>query len=395
MIEVVGGCYRERCVFPNWAQLYGSGARAAALIPSLGGAARLHSFADDRAKADLSCLAKNYNFSCKVHESLITPEFFYLHALSTPVVNSVPSCPKIDVEGEVILRFGMLEAETVVHGKKVIYDPQSGSPEHFFENGSTAERLALVLNLKEIQALTGEDDPYEAIKMLSHDKRVEVVIVKMGPDGGVIYSNGEVLTIPCIKTPRVFPIGSGDVFSATFAYYWGEKDVSSYEAALLATKATACYCASSSLILPPNFQDTISEEQECRPKLNSQVRQVYLAGPFFNIAERWLIEELRQILLGFGFKVFSPVHEIGPGKANDVAPKDIEGLQNCDVIFAVVNGLDSGTIFEIGYGRALDKPVFVLAQNEKEEDLKMIAGTKCMVSSELATLIYQLAWSER
>lgn len=395
MIEVVGGCYRERCLFPNWTQLYGSGARAAAFISSLGGAATLHSFVDNRAKADLDYLAKNYNFSCEVHESQITPEFFYLHALSTPVISCVPSCPSIDVEGEVVLRFGVLEAETVVHGKKVVYDPQSVSPEHFFKNGSTADQLALVLNLKEIQALTGEVDPHEAIRVVSQDERVEVVIVKMGPDGGIIYSNGEVLTIPCIKTPRVFPIGSGDVFSAAFAYYWGEKNVSSYDAALLATKATACYCANSSLILPPNFQDTISQEQECRPNLEAQVRQVYLAGPFFNLAERWLVEELRQILLGLGFKVFSPIHEIGSGKANDVAPKDIEGLQSSDVILAVVNGLDPGTIFEIGYGRALDKPVFVLAQNEKEEDLKMIVGMKCMVSSDLATLIYQLAWSDR
>ena len=42
--------------------------------------------------------------------------------------------------------------------------------------------------------------------------------------------------------------------------------------------------------------------------------------------------------------VFSPVHDVGPGPASEVAPVDIEQLRECDVVFAILDGLDSGTL---------------------------------------------------
>jgi nucleoside 2-deoxyribosyltransferase len=121
-------------------------------------------------------------------------------------------------------------------------------------------------------------------------------------------------------------------------------------------------------------------------------REVYLAGPFFNMPQRWLIEEARRCLSQVGLKVFSPFHDIGPGPAEYIGPKDIEALQRCDVVFAIVDRTDTGTIFEIGYARALGKPVYAFAQTTSEEDLKMIAGTDCRIYGDFVTAIHHAAW---
>ena len=49
-------------------------------------------------------------------------------------------------------------------------------------------------------------------------------------------------------------------------------------------------------------------------------------------------------------KVFSPWHDVGFGVANEVVPKDLHALDNSAIVFAILDGLDSGTLFEIGYG---------------------------------------------
>jgi nucleoside 2-deoxyribosyltransferase len=90
--------------------------------------------------------------------------------------------------------------------------------------------------------------------------------------------------------------------------------------------------------------------------------------------------------------VFSPVHEIGHGSASVVAPADLAALDECDVVFAILDGLDSGTLFEIGYARALNKPVYALAQSISEEDLKMVVGSGCRVFEDFVTALHCVAW---
>jgi nucleoside 2-deoxyribosyltransferase len=128
-----------------------------------------------------------------------------------------------------------------------------------------------------------------------------------------------------------------------------------------------------------------------RAPLKADRDRVYLAGPFFTIAQLWLIEEARRCLTDAGMKVFSPFHEIGPGPAEEIGPADIAALNECDAVFAVLDGLDSGTIFEVGYARALDKPVVGFAQTVTEEDLKMIVGSGCTVIPDFVTAILAVA----
>jgi len=93
------------------------------------------------------------------------------------------------------------------------------------------------------------------------------------------------------------------------------------------------------------------------------VPKIYFAAPFFNPSqierEEWLIKELRHI----GFRVFSPRENIllTPSATQEEREKafqdNIKEINNCDLVFAVTDGKDIGTIWEAGYAYGKNKPV--------------------------------------
>jgi nucleoside 2-deoxyribosyltransferase len=71
---------------------------------------------------------------------------------------------------------------------------------------------------------------------------------------------------------------------------------------------------------------------------------------------------------------------------------DVKGIQDSCVLLAYLDGLDPGTLYEIGYAKALGKPVVVFVQREGEGDLKMIDGAGCIICDDFVTAIYQTVW---
>jgi nucleoside 2-deoxyribosyltransferase len=222
------------------------------------------------------------------------------------------------------------------------------------------------------------------------------VIVKRGALGALILENGQISTVPAFKTSTVWPIGSGDVFAAVFAAQWGVHNASAASAAQSASLATAEYVESRVLPIEKSVIEGTTARQPIelnRKPLSPGEYDVYLAGPFFNMPELWLVDEARLALRGMGLRVFSPYHDVGIGIGKDVAPKDIEALKRSRAVLAIIDGVDTGTIFEVGYARALAKPVVALVQSTPEEPLKMIAGTDCDVVSDFVSAIYHVAWA--
>lgn len=62
-------------------------------------------------------------------------------------------------------------------------------------------------------------------------------------------------------------------------------------------------------------------------------------------------------------------------------------------MLAIADGLDSGTIFEVGYARSRGIPVVMYAENVSPEDLKMMDGTDCFLRDDFVSAIYQTAWN--
>ncbi|SEM10483.1 pfkB family carbohydrate kinase [Variovorax sp. YR750] len=333
----------------------------------------------------------------RTKEASTAVAFDYHHGLETPRIYGVAQpLPEIEVSARHIVRFGMLEGDARVHGDRVVYDPQNAqNPRPFHENGSTARELALVLNQHEASLMTGKTDvPVEEMaRELLQTHKASVVVIKRGPRGALVFDGTNVHAVPAYRSQEVWKIGSGDNFVAHFAHQWMQRGRTPAESADLASRATAFYCETRSFAAPESLAAfnppaiTVSERyaKGWRPT-------VYLAGPFFTLAQLWLVEQARGNLRSMGLTVFSPYHDVGLGSADDVVSKDLDGIRRADFVFAIGDGLDSGTIYEIGFARALNKPVIVYCENESEENKKMIEGSGCTLTKDYVGAVYQAVW---
>lgn len=398
-LHVVGGLYREVCIRPHWDHVFGSAGRAAAAISSFGYATLLHTCSTKDSLQSYMPEVAGLQVSVASQNVDAVPSFRYLYDSAPPSINdfSTPQHTALSVTGEKVLRFGMLECETIVDAEWAVYDPQNvGAPEAFGKNGSKAKRLALVLNSYEaclMADLPAGTSPEVCADLLGRRDDAEVVVVKMGPAGALVWTREVQHTVPAYRTSRVWKIGSGDTFAAHFALAWMEQGRSPAEAAELASRATAFYCENRVLPTPELLEHFEPEVIATSKAFRAGHRpQVYLAGPFFDIAQLWLVEEARARLSEFGFKVFSPFHDVGLGTADDVVHLDLEAIHRCDIMFAIADGIDAGTLYEVGYARAIDKPVIVLSERESDESLKMAQGSGCLVSRDFTTALYNTLW---
>ena len=395
MLNIIGGTYREICHDPNWNELYGSGFRAAiALSKHIPNINFITCIGPDAAE-DLQVVSNVFNIHLQAKSIAETVTFEYENPLAPPRWFSQELTKPVkqvlsDVTADNILLFDLIEASVAVHGKRVVYDPQSGVPVSFRSSGSTAEQLALVLNAREARSLYGQpdaDDLAHVGRSLLASEGAEVVVIKNGAQGALVIEPAGVQAIPVFATRSVFPIGSGDIFSAVFAWQWLHEQQPAAAAARLASQLTAQYCQFKYLPLP-------AKPDEEFPALtpSTQPNKIYLAGPFFTQAERWMITECLLKLSEFGNEVFSPYHHIGLGPANEVVPQDIAALKWCDVVFAVLDGFDPGTVFEVGYAKALGKKVIGLVTNTRPHDLTMFEGTNCEITSDFTSAVYRASW---
>ena len=134
------------------------------------------------------------------------------------------------------------------------------------------------------------------------------------------------------------------------------------------------------------------------------MRNIYLAGPFFNeqqiALEEQVYEQLKQNETVN--QIFRPckhqdqnAFDSEPWRRNTFL-SDINQIRMCDIIVAIVDFLevdgevipDPGTVWELGFGYALGKPlVLVNAQNYQKINLMLERSyTKAVLLDELATL---------
>jgi nucleoside 2-deoxyribosyltransferase-like protein/pfkB family carbohydrate kinase len=391
-LAVVGGTYTERCQMPFWSQLFGSGLRAACAVSGRGSIVTLHTYVTESHRLLLASTAASFGVDTMSSPSPGGFEFDYRHSLSQPRIRQtnegVYELPPLEVNEERVLAFGMLESNPVIHGERVVYDPQSPyEAVPFDQNGSEAAHLAIVSNWGEARKLSRETDIRQAGEKLLEN--CDVAVIKRGPHGAYVFEQGKMTRVPAFRTRHVFLIGSGDVFSASFAYAWAVEEKDPVNAANFASLATALYCQTKvlpiSVPLPTDF----------RPNEVTVGAQplIYLAGPFFSPQQLWMVEEARTALMTQGAKVFSPYHDVGFGPPKLVAQKDIEALEKCDRMFALLDGHDPGTVFEVGYARARGMPVTTLIASSDPVHLTMFTGTGCEVFHDFVSAIYNAVWS--
>lgn len=398
-IHVVGGVYREYCVHPRWYDIFGSAGRAALAMATTGSPVVLHSYLSNAAIRVINEKAAWLD-SFEVAPTPVNCEvlFKYLHDMAVPVISGVPATPHcpIRVTEERVLRFGMLEGDAVINATWAVYDPQNAQRAiPFGANGSTATHLALVLNYWEAAQLSSMAgaSPESIAPVLAVQEKAEVVIIKMGPRGAFVWTTTGTTQVPAYRTKRVWKIGSGDCFAAHFANAWMHDGLTPADAADVASHATAYYCETQGFPTKENLSTCIFPPVELSADyLTGKQHQVYLAGPFFDLMQIWMVEQAQANLRDLGLNVFSPYHDVGLGSADDVVAKDLDAILESDVVFAIADGLDAGTIYEIGYARALGKPVVVYSERQHPEHLKMMKGSDCIICSDYTTALYSTLW---
>lgn len=389
-IEIVGGIYREKVAFPYWDQLMGSAGRSAMALVGHVDQVRLHSSVTDREMITATASFAAMGIDLRLQERMQAIEFDYIHTLAVPTISPGRALSPIsipDIAGEVVIKFGMMESDPKVDGNYVVFDPQAPhNPQSFLSSGSSAKHLAVIANRGEILSMAKADTVNDAVRTLFEKERADVIVVKDGIEGATVYVAGESHHVPAFKTKNVFSLGSGDVFVAAFALAWAINQLSPLDAALFASKSVANYVETQGLPIMPS--DKLVE----RETVTKAGGKIYLAGPFRETGQRLFINDARAHLKALGMEVFSPIHDIGPGVAEVVVKQDLSALDQCDAVFAILNGSSPGTVFEVGYARALEKPVFCVTQNMRDVDIKLPKGSGAHLHDDYVSALFQIAW---
>ncbi|MEP9400157.1 PfkB family carbohydrate kinase [Mesorhizobium sp. KR2-14] len=379
-MHIAGGLYHELCETPKWSARFGSGGRAAAAVSSLSPGSTLHTYTrSDNSPGSDKLAGLGVQLRCSHSDIVIA--FAYFHPLSQPHIEpqpgSIPQQPPIHVSGDVVLRFGFLEGTAVVQAAQAIYDPQTAlRPEPFGANGSTAKRLALVMNELELYRYTGCTDlATAAAKAMAPGDQETVVVVKRGVRGVTVYEpNAAPMDVPAYYSSRVFKIGTGDVFSAVFAHHWGEAGLPATAAADLASRSVSAYCET--MNLPVETELLTSRE----PLTGRAPSRIVLHGSTGTIGRRYTLEEARFQLKGLGMEVLSPQLDDSP------APTIVEDAS----LLIVADGLSKKDIREIC---DIQTYVNIIILDEDDRfDTADFSGFDAKLVNEFASALYQSGW---
>ncbi|KTW06587.1 PfkB family carbohydrate kinase, partial [Sphingomonas sanguinis] len=274
--------------------------------------------------------------------------------------------------GGVGLRVGFVEGEAVVSAGRAVYDPQGWrGPRDFAENGSTAGELALVLNEAELEAMGGAGQVDDAARDLIRSGRATSVIVKRGFRGAVVVDSALRLHyVPAFRSERVFKIGTGDVFSASFAHHWGVERRAPEAAARAASLSVAQYASFGSFDVAPSSSEP--PEVGGRP-----LGQVVVIGATDAIGSRYVLEEA----------VFR-LRELG---VDALASSPSLDAKNAAATLILADGMTAQAVAESLDAACSGSPVVVLRESATAAALPM--GAALDVTDDFTTALYRVAWA--
>lgn len=390
-MRIVGGTYRERCANPRYDALVGSGLRAAASLAASTSDIRLTTALHTSEQMEAGVVADTLSVNLEFVARTRPVSFTYFTPLNAPVIGGLGSQLRQDitVDDDAVLLFGLIESGQIrARGRRVVVDPQR--PRNLTQDDMPtvhADEQAWTLNERETTQLAGLRDVSAAAKRLVAQRDLSVVVTKCGPQGALVTNaDGTQVEVAASATESVFPIGSGDVFAATFAWAWADQHFDPVDAATIASNAAAHWCATKDFPTPASV---LNGDHFGKPVPTTKVGPVYLAGPFFNLQQRWLIDVVNAALSP---RVWSPSHQVGAG-GPEVAKQDLDGLQLCDSVLALLDDNDQGTVFEVGWATKSGIPVVMYAEHLDTEGSKMLLGTGAEHYDDLSTAVYKAQWA--
>jgi len=129
---------------------------------------------------------------------------------------------------------------------------------------------------------------------------------------------------------------------------------------------------------------------------------IYLAAPFFNEKQLAFVESIENVLISAKLDFYSPrsegvlssqTQEEKMKNKRAIYDKNIENLDKCDLMVAVIDGRDTGTIWEMGY--AIGKGVTVISISNEGYGLNiMLAESVQAHTKSLGEMLYSITYPE-
>jgi hypothetical protein len=399
---IVGGTYDEHVIAPQNEDLAGSGLRAAAALAA-DADVRLITAVDPMTQPVADSVFMTYGVNATVIERDEPVGFQYFTPMSPPSIDGPSSSHSASLAGDddTALVFGMVEGgPRDVRARRLVFDPQRPRDLAVLDlDGLRADQTTIVANAREIRALArGTHELQTAAVQVLRMCGAEAVIVKDSARGCLVATKSSdlVARVGPFPTTCVWPLGSGDVFAAAYAHAWS-RGAEPEQAARIASSSAAWWCATRSARVPADILGGTPVSgilSEAAPELRvpDAPPLIYLAAPFFTLAERWLVELCRKVLWGLGAEVFSPLHDVGPG-GDEVAARDLDGLEEADAVLALLDGWDPGTVYEVGWAHRKGLPVVGFLNGSSHEGTKMLVGTGAELHQDLSSALYRAVWA--
>lgn len=399
---VVGGTYQESVVVPQHEVLGGSGLRAAAALASHGDI-QLVTALDPILRPIGESSFATLNIAAEILDRDEPVGFRYFSPVTAPAIDGPAAtfAPTLTIDEESVLVFGMVESgPRSIRARRAVVDPQRPRDLTALDlSGIDPDELVVVANAREARALApGSASLEDAGHRIMHDANALTVVIKDSARGCIVLQRDADTAerVGPFPTRSVWPLGSGDVFAAGFAAAW-DYGADPVEAARVASSSAAWWCGTRSSRVPAEILHGTRVDHvlpDAAPELATEAGApvVYLAGPFFTLAERWLVETCRSVLVGLGAEVFSPLHDVGLG-GDEVAVRDLAGLDRADAVLALLDGWDPGTLYEAGWAHHGSLPVVGFLQGPGHEGTKMLVGTGAELHQDLSSALYRAVWA--
>lgn len=135
--------------------------------------------------------------------------------------------------------------------------------------------------------------------------------------------------------------------------------------------------------------------------------RVYIAAPFFNQEQLLAVNEIENILDKYGIEYFSPrldgvLTEMSKTEKSErmkgIFLGNIAELNRCNLMIAVIDNYDTGTVFELGFffGKKKEEPIITVSNRDFDLNVMLKFSVSCHLKKieSLSVLISSLIESK-
>jgi hypothetical protein len=248
--------------------------------------------------------------------------------------------------------------------------------------------ISSTANCREILQFAHESNLVAAISTVM--RHATAVVVKAGAAGALVVTAEGTVGVAPLPTDAVFPIGSGDVFTAAFAiaYFEGNDPVT---AARIASERTAGYCATRQT--GPVAVASLFEVETPTVDTLQDPPQVYVAASFETPEQRWSARTVARGIDDVGGSSLYPLRDIGLVHDQvSTARSDLDALGSCDSVLVLADAARTGPFFEAGWATRAGIPVVVASSDHDPARFTMLRGSGATIFDDLSTAVYHSVW---